>query len=276
MAITLYTPKSEDIPSAQRINKMSLEELNIEIYRLSGRANTRLYRLEQKVPESATILQGKKLAAEWNPLQKQGVANRFSRREARTVQEARSRVSNLTKFLKWESSTVSGYNKIEKERIKIFSEKLGFPITSNEFNDITTALEETRDIQGLDSSQMIEIMEKELKDNQFENVDDLLNFIKKSSSNGNIVIKDYDTLVDVLKGTKDLKDINSDVITKIVTEENNLNKFKSTKDFIMFIRDTYEKGKNLEDTYKTLKKNESIFYDEETDSFKYEGGDIIE
>ena len=194
MATTLYAPKSEDIPSIQRINKMSLEELNIEIYRLSSRANTRLYRLENKTPESATILQAKKLAAEWNPSQKQGLANRFRRTPAKTVQEARSRLSNITKFLKWESSTISGQKEIQKKRISSMEQVIGKPLTKNEFDDIVEVLERTRDISGVDSNQIINIMKQELSQNKFENVDDLVQFIESASGTGKIIEKEYDDI----------------------------------------------------------------------------------
>lgn len=191
-----FTPMQADIPTMRDIERMTLEELNKAIYRFGRRENQRLLSLERYGSSAEpTLLAAKRLAGRTSPLHDpSGLAYRFNIKSAGSVQEARARLADITKALRFKTGTVTGLKAVEDQRIRTMSALVGVLLSKSEFNEIVKVLEQTRDEGNLDSNQVLDMMRQEIGSNKFESVDDLLKFIKEQTKAGRPALMEYERL----------------------------------------------------------------------------------
>lgn len=125
----------------KNINKMTLDEMNIEIERLAKRANTRIRALEvSSDPETDfPLYQARTLSLEGATNWTQG-RPRFSRSKATTVASARARLKNVRKFLKMKSTTATGRKQIRNARFEAFKDKYNFNGSESDYKKLISVL----------------------------------------------------------------------------------------------------------------------------------------
>ena len=164
----------------KNINKMTLDEMNIEIERLAKRANTRIRALEMSSdPETDfPLYQARTLSLEgatnWAPGRP-----RFSRAKATEISIARARLKNIRKFLRMKSTTARGRKKIEKQRYETFKDNYNFKGSIADYRKIISVMDKSDYFR--DSSEIIDLcIEIINRENSLPSVDTLLKFIEKN------------------------------------------------------------------------------------------------
>lgn len=191
-----FKPIQSDIPTMKDIERMTLEELNKAILKFGRRENRRLLSLERYgTAAEATLLAAKRLAGKTSPLHDlSGLAYRFNIKSAGTVQEARSRLADITKALRYKTGTVTGLKEMEEQRLRTMSELVGIPLSGEEFTNIVRLLEQTRNSENMDSNQVLDMMRQEVTSNKFDSINDLMKFVEDQTKSGRPVLMEYERL----------------------------------------------------------------------------------
>lgn len=162
------------------INKMTLEEMNIEIERLAKRANTRIRALEMSSdPETDfPLYQARTLSIEGATNWTQG-RPRFSRSKATTIASARARLKNVRKFLNMKSTTATGRKQIRNSRFKTFKDKYNFNGSESDYRKLLSVLNKVDYFR--DSQEIIDLANAIIsREGKLPSSDLLLKYLEKN------------------------------------------------------------------------------------------------
>lgn len=164
----------------KNINKMTLDEMNIEIERLAKRANVRIRALEQSTdPETDyPFYLAQQLTIDGNTNYSAG-RPRFSRAKAKNVQIARTRIKNLKKFLFAKTTTARGRTQLKKEQYEKYKKERNIELPFSVFRRILQMLNKL-DIHR-PSEEVIDLLTNIYRrEGNLPTVDQLAEFIKRN------------------------------------------------------------------------------------------------
>lgn len=164
----------------KNINRMTLDEMNIEIERLAKRANTRIRALEMSSdPETDfPLYQARVLSIEGATNWAQG-RPRFSRSKATTIASARARLKNVRKFLKMKSTTATGRKQIRNARFETFKDKYNFKGNESDYRKLISVLNKVEYFR--DSQEIIDLANVIIsREGKLPSGDLLLKYIEKN------------------------------------------------------------------------------------------------